>query len=171
MEALDAKDAAADAGASTGPPTPSAIGALVIFLVSVACVIALVLLPVKLRVPVPRRLRAARNGGGSSSGGVRASVAVRIPHWLPPPLGVLVMLAAGCLDSRGLLNGILGDSSIQPYSILILFLALAYIAAALDQTGAFAWLALKMTGRAATTGPRLFVLQSLLAAVVTLFTR
>jgi hypothetical protein len=63
-----------------------------------------------------------------------------------------------------------GDESIQPYAILVLFLSLAYMAAALDQTGAFNWLALKMT-RAASTGRRLFVLHSLLAGAVTLGTR
>jgi hypothetical protein len=52
----------------------------------------------------------------------------------------------------------------------VLFLSLAYMAAALDQTGAFNWLALKTT-RAAATGRRLFALHTLLAGAVTLGTR
>lgn len=159
-----AGDAAAAGAAGAGAaPSATEVGALVIFLLSVAGVVLLVLMPLTLRVPLPARL--APRGAGAG-----ARLRVPVPHWLAPPLGVLVMLAAGCLDGRGLLNGIRGDASIQPYSILILFLSLAYMASALDQTGAFSWLALKMT-KAASTGPRLFALHSLLAGAVTIATR
>jgi len=80
------------------------VGALVIFLLSVAGVVILVLVPVKLRVPV--RWCSKQRGSGSMS--KPGSVAVRIPHWIAPPLGVLLMLAAGVLDGRGLLAGIKG---------------------------------------------------------------
>jgi hypothetical protein len=62
-----------------------------------------------------------------------------------------------------------GDDAIQPYAILVLFFSLAYMALSLDQTGAFSWLALKMT-RAAASGPRLFALHTLLAGAVTVAT-
>ncbi|KAI8464268.1 MAG: arsenical pump membrane protein-domain-containing protein [Monoraphidium minutum] len=161
---MDAAGAAPGATADTS--SPRAIGALVIFLLSVAGVIGLVLVPVKL--PLPRRCRRTRGGAAGAAAGP-ARRAVRVPHWLAPPAGVLLMIASGCLDGRGLLAGVKGDASIQPYSILTLFLSLAYMAAALDQTGAFTWLALKMTG-AAATGRRLFALHSLLAGAVTVLT-
>lgn len=129
------------------------IGALVIFIISVVAVILLVLVPTTLRFPLPHGRKAA----------------VPIPHWIAPPIGALLMLAVGSLDGPSLLAGIRGDESIQPYAILILFLSLAYIAVALDQTGAFAWLALKMT-KAANTGRKLFALHSLLSAALTVAT-
>ncbi|GBF94835.1 hypothetical protein Rsub_08007 [Raphidocelis subcapitata] len=158
--------AAANAPAAGAPPPPppappplppidgAAVAALVIFLCSVAGVIALVLL----RPAITLRPRRGR-----------PPLRLRVPHWAAPPAGALLLLAARALDGPGFVAGIRGDAAIQPWAILVLFLSLAYCAAALDQTGAFAWLALRMT-RAASTGPRLFALHSALSGAVTLAT-
>lgn len=165
MGASASSAAAAVAAPATAPPLPpppelppidgAAIAALVIFLCSVAGVIALVLW----RPVVTLRLR-----------GGRPPLRARVPHWVAPPAGALLLLAARALDGPGFVAGLRGDAAIQPWAILVLFLSLAYCAAALDQTGAFAWLALRMT-RAASTGPRLFALHSALSGAVTLATR
>lgn len=197
LEEVAAHAANADiAGATlTAPAAPidgPAIAALVSFLLSVAAVIALVLYPVTITVPSPcfsrleRLLRPKRRHqqrqqeqqheeeeqrehGHNQPPRRRPAVRVRVPHWAAPPLGVVAMVAAGALDARGVVAGLKGDDAIQPYAILVVFLSLAYVAAAEDQTGALAWLALKMT-RAARTGRRLFGLHTLLSGCATLAT-
>lgn len=58
----------------------------------------------------------------------------------------------------------------RPYGILILFMSLAYIAASLDATGVFAWLALHITRASRGRGHLLFFLYYLLSALMTAFT-
>jgi hypothetical protein len=55
------------------------------------------------------------------------------------------MLATRAANPGTLAKGIIGDADMQPYGIVILFLAVAYISTSLDMTGVFAWLALHIT--------------------------
>lgn len=50
-----------------------------------------------------------------------------IPYWVAPIAGVLILLAYGRLDWADIWTSISGWNQIQPYRILILFMALAYI--------------------------------------------
>jgi hypothetical protein len=55
----------------------------------------------------------------------------------PPVLGVIILLCTGNLTIPLLWNsGVIGDESVQPYSIILLFLALAYVCVSIDLTGA-----------------------------------
>ncbi len=67
-------------------------------------------------------------------------------------------------------RGIAGDAQIQPYGILVLFMSLAYIAASLDATGLFAWLALRITALSRGRGHLLFALYYALSAAMTALT-
>ena len=89
---------------------------------------------------------------------------------LPPAAGALLMLAAGALSPAGLWRGVAGDARIQPYAIVLVFLGLAYLSAALDATGAFAWAALAVARRARGRGRPLYFLFFAASSALTLLT-
>ena len=132
-------------------PTAAEAGALAIFVLNVAAVVALVLRPTSLPLP-------------------RTSRRVPLPYWLVPPLGVLVMLAAGTLDGERIIAGIVGDAAIQPFSIIILFESLAYQAAALDATGLFCFIAARAASAARGRSVATLLAYFALASVMTLVT-
>lgn len=105
------------------------IAALVIFLLVILGVLLLVLLPVSIRL----------------SCGQWGSMNVSLSYCWVPVVGVLAMLATRAANPGTLAKGIIGDANMQPYGIVILFLAVAYISTSLDMTGVFAWLALHIT--------------------------
>jgi len=80
------------------------------------------------------------------------------------------MLAAGALSPAGLWRGVAGDARIQPYAIVLVFLGLAYLSAALDATGAFAWAALAVARRARGRGRPLYFLFFAASSALTLLT-
>ena len=127
------------------------IAALVVFLAVVCAVIGLVLHPVSVKVPY-------------------TSTRIPVSYSVVPLLGALLMLACGSLDGPGLARGIVGNDDLQPYSIVILFMALAYISSSLDSTGVFAWLALHITRVSRGRGLLLFCLYFALSSVVTVVT-
>jgi Na+/H+ antiporter NhaD/arsenite permease-like protein len=139
------------------PINATAIATLAIFIVTVAAVVGLALRPVTLRLRAPACLRLSR------------PIVIPLRAWGAPPAGALCMLAAGALNGPSIAAGLRGDGDIQPYTILVLFLSLAYAALALDQTGALAWLALRLT-RAARSGHALLALHTALAGGITLLT-
>lgn len=100
------------------------VAALVVFLLVIALVVLLVLVPLSVQLPAWTRLKG------------------RVPlHYSGVPVvGVLLMLACGCLNGATLAAGIVGDANLKPYGIVILFMALAYISTSLDMTGCFGWL-------------------------------
>lgn len=63
-----------------------------------------------------------------------------------------------------------GDADIQPYAILILFNALAYLCISLDHTGLLAMVAYKVAQSAGSSGKRLFFYFFALASAMTIFT-
>jgi Na+/H+ antiporter NhaD/arsenite permease-like protein len=127
------------------------VAALVIFIAVVCGVIGLVLHPASCKLP-------------------RTKVVVPISYSVVPLLGVLLMLICGSLDGAGLARGIVGNADMQPYSIVILFMALAYISSSLDSTGVFAWLALHITRFSRGRGLLLFSLYFALSSIMTVVT-
>lgn len=92
------------------------IAALVIFCAVVVLTVVLVLVPVS--VPLPARW--CRCLPISS---------VVLSYAGVPVFGTLVMLMTGVLDGNSFATGIVGDDTMKPYGIVILFMALAYMAA------------------------------------------
>jgi di/tricarboxylate transporter len=109
------------------------VAALVIFCAVIALVVLLVLVPVSLQLP-PWKTGARR-------------WKLRLHYSGVPVVGVLAMLATGSLNGRTLAAGIVGDATLKPYGILILFMALAYISTSLDMTGCFGWLVRQLACR------------------------
>jgi len=73
-----------------------------------------------------------------------------------PPLAVLVLLATTTINGTVIRSGIVGDGDSKPYDVLVLFISLAYIATALDSTGALRSLAFFVANHTSGSGPRLY---------------
>lgn len=93
----------------------------------------------------------------------------RIDYDMAPVIGAVILLLFA-FGREAVVDGIRGTAFIRPYSILILFMSLAYICRSLDQTGFFDYLALLAARSAGQSGRRLFVYFFLLSSVITLFT-
>jgi len=93
----------------------------------------------------------------------------RISYDIAPIIGVLVLLLFP-FGRTSVLDGIIGTPYVRPYSILMLFMSLAYICRSLDLTGFFNYLALVAARAAANSGQRLFVYFFVLSSILTIFT-
>ncbi|GIL42379.1 hypothetical protein Vafri_362 [Volvox africanus] len=131
-----------------------AIAALVIFCLAIVLTIFLVFKAVVMRLPVPGR----------------QPFTLAVKYYMAPVAAVLAMLACTSMSIADVGRGLLGNSQIQPYGILILFMSMAYIAGSLDATGVFAWLALKFTIMSRGRGRVLFLFYFLLSSFITTFT-
>jgi Na+/H+ antiporter NhaD/arsenite permease-like protein len=101
----------------------------------------------------------------------KTSYSVSIDYAAPPLLGVGILLASQSLTLSDVLSGgIVGDENIQPFAIIILFNALAYLCVSLDLTGILAYIALKVAQKAGSSAFRLFLYFFLLSAIFTVFT-
>ena len=96
-----------------------AIAALVIFGLAIVATLFLVFKAVALKLPVPGR----------------RPFTIAVKYYIAPVIAVLAMLACTSMSIGDVGRGLLGNSQIQPYGILILFMSMAYIAGSLDATG------------------------------------
>lgn len=109
-----------------------AVGALIVFAVSVAGVVALVLWPLRVALPPwccslllrqrrqrkqqqqPSAAHASSAGTGDalsplSSPALLTGAVMHVPHWIAPPLGVALMACFGAVDARTVLAGVKGE--------------------------------------------------------------
>jgi arsenical pump membrane protein len=93
----------------------------------------------------------------------------RIDYDVAPILGAAALLAFA-FGREAVVDGIRGTAFIRPYSILILFMSLAYICRSLDLTGFFNYLALVAARSAGNSGRRLFIYFFALSSILTVFT-
>ncbi|MGB9841337.1 MAG: SLC13 family permease [Candidatus Bathyarchaeales archaeon] len=94
----------------------------------------------------------------------------KVDYGTAPILGVIILMATLSINQESIINGIVGNSAIQPYAILILFMSLAYICISLDSTGLFAYLAVRANRAAGNSGRKLFLYFFLLSSFLTMFT-
>jgi arsenical pump membrane protein len=90
--------------------------------------------------------------------------------FIGPLIGFLIIILVNVLSFQQLIQGILGQGTLNPIGILILFLSMVLISIFLDTTGFFelcARLALKFAGR---SGVRLFLLFYAIISFLTVFT-
>lgn len=95
---------------------------------------------------------------------------VRVSYTAVPIAGVLLLLLGGAIGGDDVWAGLAGDNDIQPYTIMILFMALAYVCISLDFTGALAFVSLKVVAAAGSSKRRLFVAFFCLTGALTAFT-
>lgn len=73
-----------------------------------------------------------------------------------PVIAVILLLATTTIDGTTIRLGIVGDQNVKPYDVLVLFISLAYIAIALDGTGALEAVAFYVSKRGGSSGRLLF---------------
>ncbi|KAK4045966.1 hypothetical protein OIV83_006477 [Microbotryomycetes sp. JL201] len=86
-----------------------------------------------------------------------------------PVTGVILLLITTTIDGSVLRLGIVGDESVRPYDVLVLFFSLAYISTALDSTGGLRSLAFWISQKTAKA-PKAGVSGDKVASGFTLFT-
>ena len=84
-------------------------------------------------------------------GAKRLSVPLDL-RWAPV-VGVLFLLATAVLPGGVVRLGIVGDDSVRPYDVLVLFISLAYISTALDSTGGLRALSFWISQKSAKQPP------------------
>jgi arsenical pump membrane protein len=84
--------------------------------------------------------------------------------------GAGLILLAGVLTPSQAWESLLGRPDFSPYTIIILFMSLAYITISLDSTGFFEYAALKFIKHARNSRKRLFFYFFFLSSLITLFT-
>ncbi|KAI9638459.1 uncharacterized protein MKK02DRAFT_22429 [Dioszegia hungarica] len=74
-----------------------------------------------------------------------------------PVIGVILLLAATCIDGEVLRDGIVGRGGVRPYDIMTLFISFAYIALSLDRTNLLRYLAFIVASKSASSGRKLYI--------------
>jgi Na+/H+ antiporter NhaD/arsenite permease-like protein len=127
--------------------TASSVVVLLFFTVAVLTVIF------PLRVPIPKTSHSI------------------VVNFASGPLACLIILAIiTAVPFRLLLDALIGDAQIQPYTIIILFFSLAYVCISLDSTNIFSWIAVKVIQKAGHSGRRLFLAVFIFSSCLTLAT-
>lgn len=112
-----------------------------------------------LRIISPREKR-PRNNGKIDGDGIKTSRFSRLDFPLnfitAPLIADLFLLAILAIGRTEVKAGTLGADHIEPYSIMIFFLSLAYIAISIDASGVIRYLAFKVLQKAGNVGHRLF---------------
>ncbi len=92
------------------------------------------------------------------------------PYWIIALTGVLVLMIGGALRVDELVEGIFGQSLINPIKILALFLSFTVFSIFLDEIGFFAYAASLVAMKAKNSQSALFLAFYLLTSVLTVFT-
>ncbi|KAF8546306.1 hypothetical protein OG21DRAFT_1176655 [Imleria badia] len=74
-----------------------------------------------------------------------------------PILAIALLWAAQCIDLTVVRNGIMGIEGVKPYSIIILFFSLAYIAITLDITGILQAVAFWVSNKGGYNGWKMYL--------------
>jgi uncharacterized membrane protein len=90
------------------------VAALIIFCAVMLGTVVTVLVPITVQLPAAWHKHLAFKSVSISYAGI-------------PVAGTLLMLMTGVLDGQTFAAGIVGDDSMKPYGIVILFMALAYM--------------------------------------------
>ncbi|EHY51895.1 hypothetical protein ABEF92_000357 [Exophiala dermatitidis] len=135
------------------------------FILAVFCIVsAFVIWPV--RIPIPTALGRLIVSCLRRTRIIPASSYHELSHLQPlhfslslktaPVIGVILLLATTTIHGSTIRLGIVGDETIKPYDVLVLFISLAYISIALDGTGALEAVALWVSKRGGSSGRLLF---------------
>ncbi|KAJ2802212.1 hypothetical protein H4R20_003372, partial [Coemansia guatemalensis] len=98
---------------------------------------------------------------------MRVSMDMKLAPWL----AILILLASTAIVfTHEVVHGFVGDDHIEPYSIVILIFALAYICVSLDESGLLSYIAVHVTGRWGHNGRILLLCFYALSAVMAILT-
>lgn len=111
-----------------------------------------------LRVISPRQDCSPHDGKDDRNGKAKPFVRLNFPmNFVTAPLiADLFLLAILAIGKKEVHDGTIGADNISPYSIMIFFLTLAYIAISIDASGLIRYLAFKVLQKGGGVGHRLF---------------
>ena len=104
---------------------------------------------------------------------------LNVPYYWAPVIASIIILLIGGLSLSGAYEAIIGASPDQgfsflsgsgPFSIVILFLSMTFVALTLDVSGFFEYLAVKVLKRVGGSGTKLFICIYLFTGILTVFT-
>ncbi|KAJ3035660.1 hypothetical protein HDV00_003600 [Rhizophlyctis rosea] len=127
-------------------------------LITFAVVIFFCIHPFRIPISIPRKT------------GRRRSFGIHLNLATAPLIGIVVLLIVRAIDGSVIKDGFLGSEGIEPYSVLLLVFAQAYLCISIDMTGFFEMLAFKVTRWGGDSGKRLFFYLLLLSTVMTIIT-
>ncbi|CAG8503720.1 287_t:CDS:2, partial [Scutellospora calospora] len=142
--------------------TISSYLALVLFLVAIVFVI----FPVDINIPYSDRLPVIPILHSKHD----KKIKFRINLATSPLIAIVILLATRSIGFQVVVRGFVGDEGIQPYSIMILFFALAYICISLDVTGFVEYCAYGFSNRSGNNGKKLFTYFYILFNLMSAFT-
>ncbi|KAF0557518.1 arsenical pump membrane protein-domain-containing protein [Gigaspora margarita] len=97
-------------------------------------------------------------------------IKIRINLATAPLIAIVILLATKSIGFQVVVKGFLGTEGIQPYSIMILFYALAYICISLDVTGFVECCAYAFSNKSGKDGRKLFTYFYILFNLMSAFT-
>ncbi|EXJ67067.1 uncharacterized protein A1O5_09713 [Cladophialophora psammophila CBS 110553] len=134
------------------------------FILAVFCVVSLLVIwPVKIPLPaVLQRLLLSMLlntrviGFNDFKALSNRRLHVHLSLTTAPVIAVILLLATTTIHGSTIRLGIVGDETVKPYDVLVLFISLAYISIALDGTGALEATAFYISKRGGSSGRLLF---------------
>jgi arsenical pump membrane protein len=101
-----------------------------------------------------------------------------VSYYLAPVIGCLIIFIFGLMTPADFYYSITGSRSLDlsflysngPFSVVVLFLSITFIAVALDVTGFFEYLAVKVLEKVQTSGTKIFIAIYAFTSFLTLFT-
>ncbi|CEP03732.1 Citrate transporter-like domain-containing protein [Plasmodiophora brassicae] len=87
-----------------------------------------------------------------------------------PVISVALLLATGAVTLDNVVHAIVGDAMLAPYTVIILFLSLAYVCMSLNETGVLHTISRAVIDSAGTSYMRLFASVFVLCSLLTVFT-
>ncbi|KAJ2715650.1 hypothetical protein H4R19_001085 [Coemansia spiralis] len=118
-----------------------------------------VIWPVAFSIPLP--------GPRQKRWRLRVAVDMKLAPWL----AILLLLASTAIKfTREVVHGFVGGDGIEPYAVVILIFALAYICISLDESGLLSYIAMLVTRRWGRNGRALLLCFYVLSTVMALLT-
>lgn len=87
-----------------------------------------------------------------------------------PLIAFAGLLCLGVIDSKIIFSGILGNSQLRPWEIIVIFFSVAYVSVSLDVTGVLDYLAYRIVLKSKGSGIKLFIFFYLFSCFLTVFT-
>lgn len=105
-----------------------------------------------------------------SSGWKRYLLCIYLDVGVAPVLVLMFLMCTRTLSWSIFCRGIIGNGYLQPYTVILLFMSLAYVCLSLDMTKLFQYLAQQIIARSKDSPKKLFISFSIFTSILTVVT-